>query len=264
MVRRRSPGLRREEVAMLSDVSATWYTWLEQGRPIRISSEALERIANVLRLDDDETAHLFVLAGVTRVNGVSAAPALDEMRSWLESLGDVLAYVANSRCDLLLANHSFNVVLGTQMQEDGLAQNVAEAIFVGGALRRGIVDFDSYARHFVAYLRCAYGRNANDPQFRSVVDRCFEASDVFQELWSDYLIEEQGLAPLIFHFAHPHVGELVFSRMAFQPMRAHDAIITMLVPVENTGTREKIAFLTDRHKSANPAGAPRSVDRVRV
>ncbi|MEV1019158.1 helix-turn-helix transcriptional regulator [Streptomyces sp. NPDC050264] len=187
--RRRTPGLRREEVAQLSGVGVTWYTWLEQGRPINASPQVLDAVARTLRLDRPEREHLYQLAGVayaaTPEAGVEAVAP--DVQGILDALDPLPAVVYNARYDLLATNLGYRLLF--QVRRDlrdpatGRLANAMWTLFVAPEELCPLLFRESELPVMVAILRSAYGRHVGEPVWEEFIHALSEASDYFAELW---------------------------------------------------------------------------------
>ncbi|MBO0842755.1 MAG: helix-turn-helix domain-containing protein [Nocardioides sp.] len=183
--RRRTPGLRREEVAMLAGVGVTWYTWLEQGRDINASVQVLEAVARTLRMDAQERWHLFQLAGVTIVapthpcNVVSGAS-----QEILDQLDPLPAVVVSARNDILAYNRNYNQMMGGLDDVDPGERNVIWQFFTNPhCISMCISNRAAASAHMVANLRAAMAPHVEDPIWANLVKRLREASTEFDEIW---------------------------------------------------------------------------------
>jgi transcriptional regulator with XRE-family HTH domain len=189
--RRRTPGLRREEVASLAGVGMTWYTWLEQGRDINASEQVLEAISRTLLLDPHERAHLFTLAGVA-----SAGRAIDgqvvspEVRAVLDQLHPFPAFVTNGRYDLLAYNRAYMVLVGDLDAVPFQDRNTLWIIFTKRTTGKCFVDKDQAKGRMVAQLRGAMAEHIADPAWKCLVRRLQEESAEFRELWDRHEVAE--------------------------------------------------------------------------
>lgn len=189
--RRRTPGLRREEVASLAGVGMTWYTWLEQGRDINASDQVLEAIARTLLLDAHERAHLFTLAGVASAASVADTDCVSpEIRAVLEQLNPYPAFVTNARYDLLAYNHAYLAVLGDIDALPVEERNTVWVVFTKQTTARCFVDRDEAKRRMVAQLRGSMAEHIAEPAFKCLVRRLQEASPEFRELWARHEVAE--------------------------------------------------------------------------
>jgi len=209
-VRRRTPGLRREEVAQLAGVGVTWYTWLEQGRDINASAQVLDAIARTLRFDEIERAHLFTLAGTadgsaqTRCSQLS--PAVELV---LDRLEPYPALAVNGRYDILDYNRVWLSAfprLGTLPRED---QNCLWLLFTCQEWRRTVLDWDEAAARMVAQYRAAMAEHVAEPAWKGLIARLNRASPEFAEVWARHDI--RGPENAIKRIQHPLVGLLRLS-----------------------------------------------------
>jgi transcriptional regulator with XRE-family HTH domain len=189
--RRRTPGLRREEVASLAGVGMTWYTWLEQGRDINASEQVLDAIARTLMLDLHERTHLYTLAGVTPPNSVADLKCVSpEVRAVLEQLNPYPAFVTNPRFDVLAYNHGYVALVGDIDALPIEERNSVWVVFTKETTARCFVDRDQAKPRMVAQLRAAMAEHIADPAFKCLVRRLQESSAEFRELWARHDVAE--------------------------------------------------------------------------
>ncbi|GHF50514.1 transcriptional regulator with XRE-family HTH domain [Amycolatopsis bartoniae] len=209
--RRRTPGLRREEVAVLAHISTQYYVRLEQGRAPRPSAEVLAGIAGALRLTDVESAHLHVLAGTAPLrNGTHRRDVRPSILALLDRLPRTAAFVTSAVFEVLAWNE-----LAAALMEDfgGLApreRNLARRAFLGpsrrGAAPYGISDLAEFRHHVVMQLRAALARYPSDPAVTGLVEELLDGSPEFARLWDRRDI--QAAPVLTKTFRHPAVGEI--------------------------------------------------------
>jgi transcriptional regulator with XRE-family HTH domain len=252
--RRRTPGLRREEVATAAGVSAEWYTWLEQARDVRHSADVLQRIGMALRLEPGECRHLLTLAGYGVQESSGEPPAREVSVSLrLQRLMDQLEYgpawVFGERWDILGWNRAAAAVHGELASMQGLERNAIYQLFLGKRMRTTLVDWDTHARHCVAKLRGMYASKVDDPWFNELIQLMRTRSPEFERLWNDHEIEtsHEGIK----HYEHPDVGRLVFDFTVLEVVDEHMASLRLItyVPAPGTGTREKMEALLNREVS---------------
>jgi len=183
--RRRTPGLRREELALLAGISATWYTYLEQGRDIRPSEQVLAALAQALRLDGHERDHLFHLAGHT--------PAVvEEERLTAEEAAVPLmlqpnpAYIIGNSYDVLSYNQAADDLFPNLTAQ---RPNFVRWVFTEPAARRVVVDWEPEARGLLARLRTLAGRHPDHPRFTALIDELHEASPEVRAWWPRYDVQ---------------------------------------------------------------------------
>ncbi|HJU46827.1 MAG TPA: helix-turn-helix transcriptional regulator, partial [Gaiellaceae bacterium] len=205
--RRRTPGLRREEVAQHAGVGVTWYTWLEQGRDIHPSAQVLDAIARTLQFDSHEHAHLFTLAGVAATTIVDECLSLcSTVQPLLDQLEPYPACVVTARLDLLAYNRaygSFFADLDTIPIED---RNLLWLSFTNPRWRAVIVDWDDAAARMVAEYRAAMAEHLDEPAWKTLVARLHRASPEFAAVWERH--DVQGVESRTKRTMHPTLGLL--------------------------------------------------------
>jgi transcriptional regulator with XRE-family HTH domain len=206
--RRRTPGLRREEVAQLAGVGVTWYTWLEQGRPINASAQVLGAVARTLRLSDAERDHLYRLAGVPQLlPGIE--PALDipdELHSILRALDPLPAVLVNARTDVLAWNRPYGVLHHHMVRAPAAERNTIWYLFTALPEHSHILNRDEQAPEVVAGFRYRYSQHPDDPQWRTFVARLHDASPLFARLWDTEDVAPPSLCDK--HYDFPQIGEI--------------------------------------------------------
>ena len=189
--RRRTPGLRREEIAQLAGVGVTWYTWLEQGRDIHVSDQVLAAIARELRLDPHERAHLFTLAGLgAPPAGAESEVVSAEVRAVLDQLHPFPAFVTNARFDLLAYNDAYQVLIGRLDDLPVEERNALWLIFAKTTTAKCFVDRDRARGRMVAQLRASMAEHVADPAFKCLVKRLHEVSPDFAALWARHEVAQ--------------------------------------------------------------------------
>ncbi|HEU4946546.1 MAG TPA: helix-turn-helix transcriptional regulator [Kribbella sp.] len=185
--RRRTPGLRREEVAQLAGVGVTWYTWLEQGRDINVSAQVLEAISRTLRLDRLERNHLYTLAGIALGPGTKDSAALpDSLHRMLKQVSPYPALVLNARYDMLAFNDAYSKVIINLNEVPVEERNMLWLSFVSDEWHCAFVDGDSIKLHLVAGYRAALAEHLSDPAWQDFTERLLANSPLFAELWDRY------------------------------------------------------------------------------
>jgi len=203
--RRRTPGLRREEVAQLAGVGVTWYTWLEQGRPINASTQVLDAVAGVLQLGRAERWHLYRLA---QVPGVPTAAGdeidvPDEVHPVLDALDPNPACVYSGKYDLLACNQAYAALFPLVAHARGRERNALWQLFTVDRTSGAFCDW-ALVPHMVAVARANYARHVGDPEWEDWIARLASASERFVDLWR---MHEVALAmPMIKSFKAPDLG----------------------------------------------------------
>lgn len=211
--RRRTPGLRREEVALLAGVGTTWYTWLEQGRQVRPSIEVLGAIAKALRLDQAERQHLFTLADLPPPAPPAAGPERvpDAVVRMLDSMRDQPAYVLGRRWDILAWNAAAANVFGDFARLQGDARNLMHMMFANPAHRRLLSDWDELAPQTLAMFRADSAQYAGDPDFERLIAMLKRQSPEFAAWWPRHDVLHRPST--VKRVQHPIAGALVFDYM---------------------------------------------------
>jgi transcriptional regulator with XRE-family HTH domain len=220
---RRVPGLRREELAMLAGVSASYYARLEQGQSLNASAEVLDAIAGALQLDEAERLHLHDLA---RAKRRSAHPrrALPEKLSvstgrLIESIATVPAVVLGRRSDVLGWNRAGHALHAGHLDPDSPGRpaerpNMARLLFLDAHTRELYADWPTKARAVVGTLRAAAGRSPEDPELASLIGELSVASSEFAGLWADHRVKTGSTA--VYEMCHPLVGAMTVTQQSFQ------------------------------------------------
>jgi transcriptional regulator with XRE-family HTH domain len=205
--RRRTPGLRREEVAQLAGVGVTWYTWLEQGRKINASPQVLDAVSRTLMLDRHERSHLFVLAGSPLSNADVECNALHPaVRVLIDELAHVPAIVTNARKDVLAFNAMFDLLVGGISSVPWEDRNILWLVFTDPRWRERLVDWDEGAPRMVAQFRAAMADHMGEPAWKCLLQRLQGASAEFAEMWGRHDVE--GPETRTKRILHPGVGLL--------------------------------------------------------
>ncbi|MEU1819740.1 helix-turn-helix transcriptional regulator [Streptomyces roseifaciens] len=231
---RRTPGLRREEVAVLAGVGVSWYTWLEQGREINVSADVLDAIARVLRFDAAEREHLYLLAGLNPPQ----APASDrEVPSGLRRVIDGWlprpAYVIDRHWNLVVVNRAARVVFG---YDEG-AHNCLVNFFTNARHRTVLHRWEDAARAIVGQFRADAARYPDDPEFgRLAADMC-AASPAFAAVWAEHPVGSAAHGIKVLDL--PGAGQLAFeyTTLPLSDLPGHRLLLYTPAPDTDTGSR---------------------------
>jgi len=215
--RRRTPGLRREEVAQLAGISATWYSWIEQARDVSVSPGALARLARTLHLSPAERAYLFELAGKRDPAQPHPAGAMDAPPSLVAAVNAVgsPAYLLDrlwrARAWNAPAAALFTGWLDTDAREGD--RSLLRYMFLNPAARMLVVDWEDRARRLLAEFRLEQGRHLDDPEMTALVAELRAASPLARGAWEEQAVVERegGLRT----FTHPTEGALAYEQVAF-------------------------------------------------
>lgn len=229
--RRRTPGLRREELAIRAGISATWCAWLEQGREVRASPNALSRLANALALTRAERAYLFELAGrhdpeaPATVPALSVPPSLSAAVSSLSCPAYGLDRFWNACCWNAAAQELFVGWL-----DQGLHASLLSFIFLEPASKALIPDWEARALRILAEFRSDYSRRLNDDEMTEMVDDLAARSPLFAGAWRKQavLAREGGMRA----FRGPGGDLLRFEQHTFTPADQPNHKLVMLIPLD--------------------------------
>jgi transcriptional regulator with XRE-family HTH domain len=213
--RRRTPGLRREEVAQRANVSATWYTWLEQGRGGAPSADVLDRIARAMMLTDVEREHLFLL-GLGRPPEVryhapeGISPRLQRV---LDTLEYSPAFIRTATWDVIAWNRAAAAILTDYSTLPDGQRNVLRMMFRDSRVRAAQPNWQSVARYVVASFRADVARAGAARNVQSLVDELCATSPEFAAMWRDNDVQAHGDGVKVLH--HPVAGPLSMEFSAF-------------------------------------------------
>jgi len=226
---RRTPGLRREEVAVLAGVSVSWYTWLEQGREIRPSADALRRISAVLKLDPVESAHLFALS--SRDAPAAAQATGGRLSDGLELLVRAIpmpAYVRNSRLDILAWNDAITDLFIDYGMLHAHERNTLRLLFLYLPYRTRILDWEQMARGMISAFRAARAQARDQAPFDSLVAELSDLSPEFRAWWQD--TDVKGFDEGAKRMRLPSGGITAFTYVALTPVGRPDLSLVTYIP----------------------------------
>jgi transcriptional regulator with XRE-family HTH domain len=241
--RRRTPGLRREEVAQRASISPTWYTWLEQGRGGAPSAPVLDRIARALMLTDVEREHLFLL-GLGRPPEVryrkdeGVTPRLQRV---LDALEPSPALLRTATWDVVAWNRAATVMLTAYGSLPPGQRNILRFIFLDPRVCAAQYDWESVARFVVGAFRVDAARAGAAAEVEPLVDELCRLSPEFKALWRDNDVRSHGEA--VKHIRHPLLGPLAFEYSAFAVDGRPDLSMVVCNPA-TPADAEKIRSLT--------------------
>lgn len=227
--RRRTPGLRREELAIRAGIGATWCTWIEQGRDINASPDALSRLADALSLTAPERAYLFELAG-RRDPRLPAIEPVPEAPASVRALVDIVphpAYGLDRSWNLCCWNAAAARLFGNWLAGDG-HKNLLRYMVLEPAARALVPDWEDRATRLLAEFRADYGRSINDPRTRDLVEQLRQGSTVFATAWDSQAVVAREGGRRTFH--HPEDGLLIFDQHTFIPADRPDYKAVLLIP----------------------------------
>lgn len=246
--RRRTPGLRREEVAQLAGVSTTWYTWLEQGRTIKASPSVLDAISSALLLNTDERKYLYDLALET-----GAQPSMQRsepaelitpsLRRILQELRHCPTIISDNRCNIVGWNDAaahvfinFNLIPAEQ-------RNLIQLLFTKKELRSLAVNWEHFVKGYLAIFRVYYGQYVADEWYTEFIEQMESNHPEFHDLWMQ---SEVSSAPeVIVEFRHARAGKMLFDLSSLQVQGGNDLRCSVYTPVEDSNTETKLRKLMD-------------------
>jgi len=243
--RRRTPGLRREEVAQLAGVGVAWYTWLEQGRDIRVSEQVLDAVGRTLLLDQQEVRHLHTLGGTSRPTlALECAAVSPRSLAILAQLSPFPAAVQNARFDVLAYNRTYARMvadLDVLPLED---RNLLWLTFTDPVWRERCLDWEDTVRRMVATFRAAMAEHVADPAWKATLRRLREGSAEFRELWAEHEVSGPELRTK--RFVNPDVGLLTleFTHMWLAPRAGGKLMVYTPADAETAVRLDRLAALT--------------------
>ncbi|MBE1444060.1 helix-turn-helix transcriptional regulator [Paenibacillus sp. OAS669] len=248
--RRRTPGLRREEVAQLAGVSATWYTWLEQGRDIKVSASVLDCVATALRLTVDERKYLFSLALDTG-SGAGASLLREDQPRISPSLQTILQELRN--CPTIISDRRFQIVGWNQAashvfldfdQVPVEQRNIIRLLFTRKEFRSLAVNWEHFASGFLSIFRSYYGQYVDDEWYEQFLEEMKSLHPEFHSLWERSTVSS---APeVLIEFRHGKAGKMLFHLTSLQVQGDADLRCSIYTPAPDTSTEAKIKRLMER------------------
>ncbi|MFC9897700.1 helix-turn-helix transcriptional regulator [Nocardia sp. NPDC127579] len=237
---RRTPGLRREEVATLAGVGVSWYTWLEQGRDIKVSAQVLDAIGDALRLDAHEQAYMYRLAGLNppSVYNGYVGRVDPELHRLLEGWQPRPAYILDQHWNLAAVNSMARTVFGLTDRD----HNCLVAFFTSSRYRAAFTRWEAAAPDIVARFRADAAKHPGDSGFQRLVTQLSSVSTEFARLWAEHDVTETAQGRKF--ITHPHAGELVFEYTRL-PLPDHPGYYIVLHnPAPDTDTMARLDALT--------------------
>ena len=243
--RRRTPGLRREEVAQLAGVGVTWYTWLEQGREIHVSTQVIESLSRVLMLDKQERIYLHLLAN---------QPLPEEIPGYLGTVSPILQHVLDhlTLCPSLVTDQRWNVVawnkaactiFGDFTKMTSRERNIVWAMFTDNKYKQLFVGWDMHAKGLVGRFRATCGQYIKDPWLIQFIDDLKMQSTEFNLWWP--LHEIQSNSEKYKQLNHPIAGTLDFEVCNFDVADNSGLKLIVHTPLSGTDTSAKMKSLLE-------------------
>ncbi|WP_433672032.1 helix-turn-helix transcriptional regulator [Nocardia sp. CA-136227] len=248
--RRRTPGLRREEVAELAGVSLTWYTWLEQARKIAASPQVVDALARALLLSPAEHRHLRTLAGLA--DPVERKDIDDgRLQRLVDALMPDLAVVHDARFDFVVWNAAFARVRVDPAELPADRRNLLWWMFTDDRTRAMMPRWERAARAILGQFRAVAGRTPDNPDLTALITALTEASPEFRTWWQEYPV--QDFRPATITLNHPTAGPLDLDVHQLRPVDNPDLLMVVQLPA-TPDDRHRIATLLDNDRANRPTG----------
>lgn len=248
--RRRTPGLRREEVAQLAGVSSTWYTWLEQGRDIKVSPSVLDAVAKALQLTVDERKYLYALALETGTGALlreepqpQISPALQRILKELRSCPTI---ISDRRLHIVGWNEAAAHVFMDFEQIPYEQRNMIRILFTRKEFQRLAVNWEHFISGFLAIFRAYYGQFVEDEWYERFLQEMRELHPGFQSLWEESRVSS---APeVLIEFRHAKAGKMTFHLTSLQVQGDVDLRCSIYTPDPQSSTEAKLNQLIKAQK----------------
>ncbi|MBM9508652.1 helix-turn-helix transcriptional regulator [Actinacidiphila acididurans] len=245
--RRRTPGLRREEVATLAGLSVTWYTWLEQGRPIRGSRQVLGSLVGVLGLDEVETRHLFRLAGELPPDTPAVTPAATAAvpapyAVLLDQLDPNPAFILDRRFDIVAWNRGCELLYTDVARFPAHRRNILWLMFTSDRLRATTDDWERDAAQTVALFRTQAGEDVLRPELAGLIAELQAESPDFARIWHRKDLAAFSSTARVFH--HPALGPIELDYVKLHSPDAAHTVVAHLAP-KNSALAARLAALLE-------------------
>jgi len=227
--RRRTPGLRREDVAALAGVSVTWYTWLEQGRDIRVSAQVLEKLASTLRMSMDEREYLFALVQHRPAPLVSteAEAASEDLLRMIEAL-NVPALVLTRRWDVVAWNDLYRRFMRDFSKMKPEQQNLLRYLLTGDEYQSDPEEYEAMAQRVLAKFRVDYSQASDDPGINELIEELTKTCPIFAKFWagSEVTMRSHGINVV----RNPQLGGVTFEHTSYVPEGSPNLRVIIYVP----------------------------------
>jgi transcriptional regulator with XRE-family HTH domain len=237
--RRRTPGLRREEVAQLAHIGTSWYTSLEQGRSVNPSEDVLNNIAKALRLTEDERHHLHLLARPVQQEKVEDQQLNVGLERTISALEPNPAFVLGRCWDLLMWNKAAELVFRLPSNNMQQRPNWMRRFLMDSNLRSIIKDWEVKSQIMIARFRADYAHFPNDPRFKELIEEFMQTSQLFREIWP--LHDVQTITDNYKQSYDSRIGEMEFEHVTLQPPTNPD--LKIMIYTASTATAERLRSL---------------------
>lgn len=246
-LRRRTPGLRREEVSCLAGIGLTWYTWLEQGRDIQVSVEVLESLSRILMLDEQERSHIYILA--KQVPPTNIPTYQQTVSPMLQSVLDNLilspAFIMDTRWNIIAWNKAASIVFADFSKINVNQRNMIWMMFKYENYRNLFIDWEFHAKGMLARFRASIGQYIEDPYIANLIDNLKKESEEFNLWWATHNVQRES--EVYKKINHPNVGELIFDFSSFDVSDNWGLKLIVNTPTLKTDTDKKVKLLIDKY-----------------
>ncbi|WPP39519.1 helix-turn-helix transcriptional regulator [Paenibacillus hunanensis] len=251
-LRRRTPGLRREEVAQLAGLSTTWYTWLEQGRDIQASASVLENVASALQMTTDERKYLFSLA-LDKSSNMLPAASVEEQPQISPSLAKILeqlrycpTIISDRHCNIVGWNEAARHIFLDFEQIPEHQRNMIALLFDRKEFRRLAINWKDFAADFLAIFRAYYGQYMEDDWYETFLSEMKSTYPDFNPLWEESKVSS---APqVVLEFRHARGGKMLFELSSLIVQGSTELRCSIYTPVQDSATEVKLMALMERAK----------------
>lgn len=249
---RRTPGLRREEVADLAGVSLTWYTWLEQGRDIATSTQVVDALARALRLDPDHHRHLRRLAGLPAPEPTTTHPVPDErLQRLVDAAAAAPTVLYDRHYDYLAWNTAYTAVRHHPDDLPADHRNMLWWMFTDPTNRARMQRWEPAARAVLSQFRSAAGKHPDDARFADLVDALTTTSPEFRHWWPDYSVREFKPATIVIN--HPTTGPIALELHQLRPVDHPDLLLVEQIPLTPTDANRVQTLVQHTQPNSPPA-----------
>ncbi|OKP95051.1 helix-turn-helix transcriptional regulator [Paenibacillus sp. P46E] len=248
--RRRTPGLRREEVAQLAGVSNTWYTWLEQGRDIKVSPSVLDCIAAALQLTKDERSYLFALAlengpGASLYPQENIAEISPSLQKILQELTTCPTIISDRHCGIVGWNEAAAHVFLDFTKLKAEERNMISLLFVRKEFKRLAVNWQQFVSGYLSIFRAYYGQYVEDRWYDDFIAEMKQQYPEFNTLWEESRVSS---APdVVLEFRHAKAGKMLFHLTSLQVHGSTDLRCSIYTPAGDSNTEAKLKQLMEQH-----------------
>ena len=236
--RRRTPGLRREEVAQLAGIGITWYTWLEQGRTINVSESVLGSLSRVFRLTDEERAHLYTLANMPLPQQDDHSADVNDRVLHLFRRMDSLycpSYIIDQHWNIVVWNQCATTVFGDFKRLPADGRNMIHLMFADQQYMSLFTSWELHAKEMLARFHASFAQHIDDPWFADFIARMKRESEQFSSWWTLY--DVNSMTNIVKHVRHPTMGELTFDFLVLDIEDNHNLRMIIYNPDEATARK---------------------------